>query len=429
MQAGDKEQVISRAVWEKYQSNLFRHLMVVGRFAEDSLVHALGKNGYKNLSIPFADQMVLIARDSKGIRITELAALQGISKQLCYQSLRPIEKAGYIFRDDDPTDGRAKLVKLTPIAGEMVKEALKELVSISMIFSEMIGAENLALLNRHISKITPMFLRSTKTGFQNFLQSDTIFTASAGQVSRHFETELMSLNYVKGHHNLRHSFSRILAYINLNGSQIKTIAEINGVSYQAIVRITTELEKLGYVSRTGSQLPQRSKRIVFTKSGFQLINDSVDSVISLETELKNILGEKPYNKFCAILKDLYEKIRIDGQVVEDYDPELINIGGVADNHRPAQNKLKLPELLLYIAALCEDAADINTSTGKFTKKLPRKTNDASSPVTFAFGSSRIMGNTAIQTENVMEKIKECLGDKGTATLISQFEKLVSDMDI
>ena len=369
---------ITKAVWQKYQYNLFRYLMVIGRHAEIELMDALKEKGYGNLSIPFANQMVLIARDNKGIRITELAALQGISKQLCYQSLRPIEQAGYIFRENDPRDGRAKLVKLTPIARKMIEDASIELDNISAIFSGFIGVRRLKRLNKLIAKIAPSLFYYDTDSPQNLPPSNSSFVASAGQLSRHFETQLIKLNSARGHRDLRPSFSQVLAYINLQGSDINSIANINGVSNQAIIRIACELEKRGYIERTSINPAQRSKTLVYTQQGLELIRDSVESVNTLESELKKQLGNIDFEDFCTSLKQLFLNISTD-HGLDDYDAKLIKIGSSSEETRAPQNPLNLPELLLFIAAICEKEASTQNGSNKLTRSPPHKPGDKGLP--------------------------------------------------
>jgi DNA-binding MarR family transcriptional regulator len=51
--------------------------------------------------------------DRRGTRLTELAARAGITKQAMMQVLDDLESEGYVRRQPDPRDARAKVVKLT----------------------------------------------------------------------------------------------------------------------------------------------------------------------------------------------------------------------------------------------------------------------------------------------------------------------------
>ncbi len=420
-------QNLTRATWEKYQDNLFRHLMTIGRHAETELVLALQQKGYENLSIRFAYQLVPIALNEHGIRITDLANLQGISKQLCYQALRPIEKAGYIFREDDPSDGRAKLVRLTTMGTAMVNDAFAELDGISKRFASLTGNEQLKNLNRYLAKITPSFLYEGKNIPRRFLDSNILFAASVGQVSRYYETQLINLNTAKGHQSIKPSFTQVLAYLNLSGTALNHIAQILQISNQAVLRIAIELEKLGYLRRTAnSNSPtdkRRSSRLFFTPQGLQLITDSVESVITLEDEIKLQLGETHYRDFSLSLENLFRKIRKSNQILKDYDPNTVHLKPAINEESNTEQPLLLEELLLFIASLFEQEATHGTASEKLTRNLGNLSSSAESPVVFSPAANRVLSNTAIQPSAVIKSLEQLLGRKSADSLIKQITNL------
>ena len=56
--------------------------------------------GHRNLRLGFAPYITLIG--SRGMRLTELATVLGISRQACNQAANQVEDAGYIMRKSDP---------------------------------------------------------------------------------------------------------------------------------------------------------------------------------------------------------------------------------------------------------------------------------------------------------------------------------------
>ncbi len=52
--------------------------------------------------------------DAKGTRAIDLAARAQMTKQAMAEQIQQCEAAGIIYREADETDGRAKIVKLTP---------------------------------------------------------------------------------------------------------------------------------------------------------------------------------------------------------------------------------------------------------------------------------------------------------------------------
>src|SRR5919199_2989010 len=49
-----------------------------------------------------------------GSRLTELAERSGITKQAVGEAVAELEQLGYVERVPDPSDGRAKIIRLTP---------------------------------------------------------------------------------------------------------------------------------------------------------------------------------------------------------------------------------------------------------------------------------------------------------------------------
>jgi DNA-binding MarR family transcriptional regulator len=79
-----------------------------------------------------------------GLRATDLAAAARVTKQSMGAVLDQLEAAGYVERADDPTDRRAKIVRLTKRgrdAGKLLRGAVRR---VEADWSRRIGAERLA---------------------------------------------------------------------------------------------------------------------------------------------------------------------------------------------------------------------------------------------------------------------------------------------
>lgn len=67
--------------------------------------------------------------EPKGLRLTELASLAGMTKQAMGELVEQMEVAGYVERVDDPTDGRARLLRLTSAgrrAGRLARKIVRD---------------------------------------------------------------------------------------------------------------------------------------------------------------------------------------------------------------------------------------------------------------------------------------------------------------
>jgi DNA-binding MarR family transcriptional regulator len=68
--------------------------------------------------------------DPRGTRLTDLAVRAGMTHQSMGELVAALEQRGYLERRVDPTDGRARLVCLTPKGRRMVRSALHEIEQI-----------------------------------------------------------------------------------------------------------------------------------------------------------------------------------------------------------------------------------------------------------------------------------------------------------
>src|SRR5215469_6058506 len=71
----------------------------------------VASNGFDDMTPAFASLIPLL--DAAGARPTALAQRAGITKQAISQLVRELESRGYVEQVADPTDTRAKIVRLT----------------------------------------------------------------------------------------------------------------------------------------------------------------------------------------------------------------------------------------------------------------------------------------------------------------------------
>ncbi|HJQ60028.1 MAG TPA: MarR family transcriptional regulator [Vineibacter sp.] len=68
--------------------------------------------------------------DPDGTRLTVLAARAGLTHQSIGEVVGELERRGYLERVPDPSDGRARLVRLTGKGRALVRAALQEMAAI-----------------------------------------------------------------------------------------------------------------------------------------------------------------------------------------------------------------------------------------------------------------------------------------------------------
>ena len=97
--------------------------MIAARAHTAAVVAQLALRGY--VDFPFASASLLWLLDEGGTRSTLLAQRAGVTKQAMSQLVRLMERQGYLEQVADPSDTRAKVVRMTP-RGEAVKTACVE---------------------------------------------------------------------------------------------------------------------------------------------------------------------------------------------------------------------------------------------------------------------------------------------------------------
>jgi DNA-binding MarR family transcriptional regulator len=88
--------------------------------------------------------MLLI--DPAGTRVADLARRAGVAKQSMAQAVAGLETRGFVRRQADPDDGRAKLVVLTDAGWEALRFGRSVVDGIQRRWTGLIGAEAMAEL-------------------------------------------------------------------------------------------------------------------------------------------------------------------------------------------------------------------------------------------------------------------------------------------
>ena len=86
-------------------------LRFILRRAREQLYAGVAEAGYENLNP--AHMLVFRSPGPQGLRPSEIANEMRITKQSVNDLLRHLERHGYLVLDPDPTDGRARVVRLT----------------------------------------------------------------------------------------------------------------------------------------------------------------------------------------------------------------------------------------------------------------------------------------------------------------------------
>jgi len=86
-------------------------MFVAHRHLEQRILQHLWDSGYDDLTL--AQARIAARLGDAGMRLTDLAAAAQVTKQTAGFLVDQLEAAGYVERRRDPSDGRARLVRLS----------------------------------------------------------------------------------------------------------------------------------------------------------------------------------------------------------------------------------------------------------------------------------------------------------------------------
>ncbi|MEV0245591.1 MarR family transcriptional regulator [Nocardia sp. NPDC050712] len=103
-------------------------MMIAHRSMENRVFAGLAEAGYGDITV--AQGRIVAQIGAAGTRLTELAERAQVTKQTAGFLVDQLERSGYVERVADPSDGRARLVRLTAhgLAGAEFANSIAERV-------------------------------------------------------------------------------------------------------------------------------------------------------------------------------------------------------------------------------------------------------------------------------------------------------------
>ena len=116
-------------------------LFVANRALEQRAFEAVVAAGITDITLAQARVAARIAPG--GTRVSDLALQARVTKQSAAFLVEQLEAAGYVERVPDPTDRRARLVRLTPRAQRVAQAADAEVERVLAEWADHVGEERL----------------------------------------------------------------------------------------------------------------------------------------------------------------------------------------------------------------------------------------------------------------------------------------------
>ena len=130
-------------------------LFVANRALEQRAFDAVVAAGITDITLAQARVAARIGPD--GSRVSDLAEQARVTKQSAAFLVEQLETAGYVERVPDPTDGRARLVRLTTRARRVARAADAEVQRVLNEWADHVGEERLRQMHetlRDLREIT-----------------------------------------------------------------------------------------------------------------------------------------------------------------------------------------------------------------------------------------------------------------------------------
>lgn len=126
-------------------------LYIPYRWLENRVINALAEAGYGDITIA---QMKIMQRiGPNGTRLTELAEQAQVTKQTAGFLVDQLEKARWVERVPDPSDKRARLVRIAARGKEAIPTANAAVAEVEAEWEAHLGKERMTQLRRTLTKL------------------------------------------------------------------------------------------------------------------------------------------------------------------------------------------------------------------------------------------------------------------------------------
>jgi DNA-binding MarR family transcriptional regulator len=120
-------------------------IFIANRALEQRALDAVTAAGYTDITLAQARIAARIGPD--GTRVSELAAQARVAKQSAAFLVEQLESAGYVERVPDPSDGRARLVRLTERTRGVAEAANGEVERVLDEWAQHVGRDRLRVVH------------------------------------------------------------------------------------------------------------------------------------------------------------------------------------------------------------------------------------------------------------------------------------------
>ncbi len=257
------------------------------------------------VAVSDATVTLMLNLDREGTRLTTLAQRAGQTKQSMIELVDRAEMAGLVERRADPHDLRAKLVRFTP-RGTVVLARLEDGIR---------DAER-----RFAAAVGEAFLRELKAQLGSYVgvpdEADGWRARNAGRLlslaARRFSRDLLRFVHERGYREVTQVLLALFRNLDLAGTRLTDLAARARMTKQSMRELVDRAEALGLVERAPDPADGRAKRVSFTPSGLDLLDEVRRGVTLAEKRFEQAVGA-PFA--LALRRRLTEYL-----IAEDFEP-------------------------------------------------------------------------------------------------------------
>ena len=120
------------------------------RYLEERVLGALSGQGHL---ITASQARVFQRIGPNGSRLVDLAAATSLTKQSVGFLVDQLEAAGYVTREPDPRDARARLVTITPSGEQLIENSAKAVDEVEQEWADLLGVDELAQFRGALARL------------------------------------------------------------------------------------------------------------------------------------------------------------------------------------------------------------------------------------------------------------------------------------
>ncbi len=121
------------------------------------------------------------------------------------------------------------------------------------------------------------------------------------QLAKDFEARALQKCHQRGHTKIRRSHSSLFSNLGFNAVRLTELAELAGITQQAMGKLVKEAERFGYVKRHVDESDKRAKIIQLTEQGIKLVNDCAEIVDEVIAEYTESIGSEGIGDLKRVL--------------------------------------------------------------------------------------------------------------------------------